>query len=123
MEPISRATLQRAASAALVEKERLIQRDFELKGQLAAEDFHKEIRRVAALGKVQYATSKPVPMGPIFDSMYRHIKTWFFDCDIRTNSGYESNSLMTIWVGWEEKRDRVEDERLLERRLEKETSW
>jgi len=122
MEPISRATLQRAASAALVEKERLIQRDFELKGQLAAEDFHKEIRRIAALGKVQYATSKPVPMGPIFDSMYRHIKTWFFDCDVRTSSGYDSQSLMTIWVGWEVK-ESVEDPQLQERRLEKETSW
>jgi hypothetical protein len=122
MQPISRSTLQHAFAAAIAEKERLIQREQELKGQLAAEDFHKEIRRIAALGKVQHAISKPVPFGVIFDNMLSYTKTWFFDCDVTTIRSVESPSLMTIRVGWEPK-ERVEDPRILERRLEKETSW
>ena len=50
MDPISRTQLNNARRAVLAEKERLAVRQQELKGQLAAEELYKEVRRVAESG-------------------------------------------------------------------------
>ena len=50
MDVITRKQLQNARAAAIAEKERIAHREQEIKGQLAAEEFYKEVRRVAEVG-------------------------------------------------------------------------
>jgi hypothetical protein len=69
MEPITRKQLQNARAAAEAEKERIAHRQQEIKGQLAAEEFYKEVQRVAEVGERTRASSKSMELGAAFDTL------------------------------------------------------
>jgi hypothetical protein len=118
MDPISRTQLNNARRAVLAEKERLAVRQQELKGQLAAEELYKEVRRVAESGEATYAESKHMSPGIAYDTMLYWTKEHFPDCDI--SSVYYSGPLWAVRVDWTPV---SESEALANRRHEKETSW
>jgi len=125
MEPITRTQLQNAAKNAVAEKEALIHRAQELKGQLAAEEFYKEIRRTAEAGYMTYASSKSMSLGLAFDTMLTWIKEHFPDCDVSTEIRHmEHSPTYAVRVDWSERIQYPPPTADLEtRRLEKETSW
>lgn len=117
MEPISRTQLQNARAAYLAEQDRLARRNLEIKGMLAAEEFYKEIRRIAENNKSTRATSSAMQPGVAFDSMLFWTKEHFPDCDVTT--AMISVDTWAVVVDWSPK----DDNDLHARRLEKETSW
>jgi len=125
MEPITRKQLQNAAAAAIVEKKRIAHREQEIKGQLAAEEFYKEIRRIAEVGETTQAASKSMELGVAFDTLLFWTKEHFPDCDVSTeirHLGYSPT--YAVRVDWSERIQSPPSVGDLEtRRLEKETSW
>jgi hypothetical protein len=117
MEPISRAQLLIARAAYIAEQERRAYREQELRGQLAAEEFYKDIRRIAENNKSTRATSSAMQPGVAFDSMLFWTKEHFPDCDVTT--AMISVDTWAVVVDWSPK----DDNDLHARRLEKETSW
>lgn len=119
MEPITRAQLQNARDAFLAEQERIAHREMEIKGQLAAEAFYKEIKDAAQVGRTQ-AVSKSMEPGVAFDTMLFWTTEHFPDCTISTEIRHIGNfPTYAIRVDWRI----TEQQTLEERRLEKETSW
>jgi len=101
MEPITRTQLQNAHAAAIAEKEYLVRRAQEIKGQLAAEEFYKEVLRIAELGEVTQASSKSMELGVAFDTMMFWTKEHFPDCDVTTEIRHIGNNpTYAIRVGW-----------------------
>jgi hypothetical protein len=101
MEPITRTQLQNAHAAAIAEKKRIARREQEIKGQLAAEEFYKEVRRIAELGEVTQASSKSMELGVAFDTMMFWTKEHFPDCDVTTEIRHIGNNpTYAIRVGW-----------------------
>lgn len=101
MEPITRTQLQNAHAAAIAEKKRIAHREQELKGQLAAEEFYKEVLRIAELGEVTQASSKSMELGVAFDTMMFWTKEHFPDCDVTTEIRHIGNNpTYAIRVGW-----------------------
>ena len=125
MEPITRAQLQNARAAAEAEKARIAHRQQEIKGQLAAEEFYKEIRRVAEVGERTRASSKSMELGVAFDTLLFWTKEHFPDCDVSTEIRHISHSpTYAVRVDWSEPIPYPQTTADLEaRRLEKETSW
>ena len=122
MEPITRAQLQNARAAAIAEKKRIAHREQEIKGQLAAEEFYKEIRRIAEVGESTRASSKSMELGVAFDTLLFWTKEHFPDCDVSTEIRHIGHSpTYAVRVDWSEQNSPPPD--LEERRLEKETSW
>jgi hypothetical protein len=122
MEPTTRKQLQDARAAAIAEKKRIAHREQEIKGQLAAEEFYKEIRRIAEVGESTQATSKSMELGVAFDTLLFWTKEHFPDCDVSTeirHIGYSPT--YAVRVDWSEQNSPPPD--LETRRLEKETSW
>ena len=120
MEPLTRAQLQNAHAAAVAEKARLAHRAQEIKGQLAAEEFCKEVLRVAETGESTQASSKSMELGVAFDTMLFWTKEHFPNCDVTMEIRHVGpNAAYAIRVGW----GPTEDEKIQDRRLEKETSW
>lgn len=120
MEPITRAQLQNAHAAAVAEKERLAHRAQEIKGQLAAEEFYNEIRRIADTGESTQASSKSMELGVAFDTMLFWTKEHFPNCDVTMEIRHVGPSATyAIRVSW----GATEEEKIQNRRLEKETSW
>ena len=122
MEPITRTQLQNARAAAIAEKKRIAHREQEIKGQLAAEEFYKEIRRIAEVGETTQAASKSMELGVAFDTLLFWTKEHFPDCDVSTeirHIGYSPT--YAVRVDWSEPVSSPPD--LEARRLEKETSW
>jgi hypothetical protein len=122
MEPITRKQLQDARAAAIAEKKRIAHREQEIKGQLAAEEFYKEVRRIAEVGESTQASSKSMELGVAFDTLLFWTKEHFPDCDVSTeirHIGYSPT--YAVRVDWSEPVSSPPD--LEERRLEKETSW
>lgn len=120
MEPITRAQLQNAHAAAVAEKARLAHRAQEIKGQLAAEEFYKEIQRVAELGESTQASSKSMELGVAFDTMLFWTKEHFPNCDITMEIRHLGpDATYAVRVSW----GATEEEKIQNRRLEKETSW
>jgi hypothetical protein len=121
MEPITRTQLQNARAVAIAEKERIVHREQELKGQLAAEEFYKEIRRIAEVGSTQ-ASSKSMELGVAFDTLLFWTKEHFPDCDVSTEIRHIGHSpTYAVRVDWSELVSHPPD--LETRRLEKATSW
>jgi len=101
MEPITRTQLQNARAAAIAEKNRIAHREQEVKGQLAAEEFYNGVRRIAQLGEVTEACSKPMELGIAFDSMLFWTKKHFPDCDVTMEIRHLGpNATYVIRVGW-----------------------
>ena len=101
MEPITRTQLQNARAAAIAEKKRIAHREQEIKGQLAAEEFYKEVLRIAELGEVTQASSKSMELGVAFDTMMFWTKEHFPDCDVTTEIRHIGNNpTYAIRVGW-----------------------
>jgi hypothetical protein len=122
MEPLTRKQLQNARAAAEAEKARIAHREQEIKGQLAAEEFYKEIRRVAEVGERTRASSKSMELGVAFDTLLFWTKEHFPDCDVSTEIRHIGHSpTYAVRVDWSEPIPYPPD--LEERRLEKETSW
>jgi hypothetical protein len=124
MEPITRAQLQNARAAAIAEKKRIAHREQEIKGQLAAEEFYKEVRRIAEVGESTRASSKSMELGVAFDTLLFWTKEHFPDCDVSTeirHIGYSPT--YAVRVDWSERIQPPPLEDLETRRLEKETSW
>jgi len=120
MEPLTRKQLQNAYAAAVAEKARIARRAQEIKGQLAAEEFYKEVLRVAEEGNSSQASSKSMELGIAFDTMLYWTKEHFPNCDITTEIRHMGNSpTYAIRVCW----GSTEEEKIQNRRLEKETSW
>jgi len=122
MEPITRKQLQDARAAAIAEKKRIAHREQEIKGQLAAEEFYKEVRRIAEVGESTQASSKSMELGVAFDTLLFWTKEHFPDCDVSTeirHIGYSPT--YAVRVDWSEPVSSPPD--LEARRLEKETSW
>jgi hypothetical protein len=121
MEPITRIQLQNAHAVAAAEKERAARRAQEIKGQLAAEEFYKEVRRIAEVGESMQASSKSMELGVAFDTMLFWTKEHFPNCDITMEIRHLGpNATYAIRVCWGRTN---ESEELQNRRLEKETSW
>ena len=122
MEPITRKQLQNARAAAEAEKARIAHREQEIKGQLAAEEFYKEIRRIAEVGESTGASSKSMELGPAFDTLLFWTKEHFPDCNVSTEIRHIGHSpTYAVRVDWGEPSPYPPD--LETRRLEKETSW
>ena len=122
MEPITRKQLQNAYNAAIAEKKRLDHRAQEIKGQLAAEEFYKEIRRIAEVGETTHASSKSMELGVAFDTLLFWTKEHFPDCNVSTEIRHIGHSpTYAVRVDWGEPVSSPPD--LETRRLEKETSW
>ena len=119
MELITRAQLQNASAAAAAEKARAAQREQEIKGQLAAEEFYKEIQRTAEFGAMTYACSKSMALGVAFDTMLYWTKEHFPDCDVTTEIRHMHDPTYGIRVSWAG----TPAETLEDRRLHKQTSW
>ena len=120
MEPITRTQLQTAHAAAVAEKARIAHRAQEVKGQLAAEEFYNEIRRIAETGESTQASSKSMELGVAFDTMLFWTKEHFPNCDVTMEIRHLGpNATYAIRVGW----GPTEEEKIQNRRLEKETSW
>jgi len=120
MEPITREQLQNAHAAAVAEKDRLARHAQEIKGQLAAEEFYKEVRRVAEVGEATQASSKSMELGVAFDTMLYWTKEHFPNCDVTTEIRHIGNSpTYAVRVGW----GPTPEDQLQSRRFEKETSW
>ena len=120
MEPITRKQLQNAYAEAVAEKERAARRAQEIKGQLAAEEFYKEVRRIAETGESTQASSKSMELGIAFDTMLYWTKEHFHDCDVSTEIRHIGHSpTYAVRVCW----GATEEEKIQNRRLEKETSW
>ncbi len=101
MEPITRAQLQSAHASAVAEKNRIAHREQELKGQLAAEEFYKAVKRIAELGEVTQASSKSMELGVAFDTMLFWTKEHFPDCDVTMEIRHLGpNATYAIRVGW-----------------------
>lgn len=116
MEPITRAQLQNASATAIAARMNAVRREQELRGQLAAEELYKEVRRIAALGGWTTATSKPMEPGIAFDMMLKWTKEHFPDCEVSVTT------TCAVRVDWSVLPD--DPKTVLEdRRLEKETSW
>jgi hypothetical protein len=120
MQPITRSQLQNAHAAAIAEKKRIARRQQELEGQMAAEDFYKEVRRIAEVGGSTQASSKSMELGIAFDALLSWTKEHFPDCDVSVEIRHIGhNPTYAVRVDWS-----VTEEDVLEtRRLEKETSW
>jgi hypothetical protein len=119
MEPITRTQLQNAAANAAAEKERRAHREQELKGQLIAEEFYKEIKRLAEAGAMQ-ASSRSMELGVAFDTLLFWTKEHFPDCNVSTEiRHFASNPTYAVRVDWSV----TEEQALEDRRLEKETGW
>lgn len=122
MEKITRAQLQNARAAAATEKARAAHREQEIKGQLIAEEFYKEIQRTAEAGYMTYASSRSLELGVAFDTLLFWTKEHFPDCDVSTEIRHMAQSpTYGVRVSWGEtgtSTDTLED-----RRLQKETSW
>ena len=125
MEPITRKQLQNARAAAEAEKERIAHRQQEIKGQLAAEEFYKEVRHTAEVGERTRASSKSMELGVAFDTMLFWTKEHFPDCDVSTEIRHIGHSpTYAVRVDWSEPIPYPQTTAELEtRRLEKETSW
>ena len=124
MEPITRSSLQNARAAAIAEKDRIAYREQELKGQLAAEEFYKEIRRTAEAGYMTYAASKSMELGVAFDSLLFWTKEHFPDCDVSTEIRHmEHSPTYGVRVSWAPPPYTDAASALEERRHQKETSW
>ena len=125
MEPITRKQLQTARAAAIAEKKRIAHREQEIKGQLAAEEFYKEVRRIADVGETTQAASKSMDLGVAFDTLLFWTKEHFPDCDVSTEIRHAGNSpTYAVRVDWSEPIPYPQTTADLEtRRLEKETSW
>ena len=125
MDVITRKQLQNAHAAAIAEKERIAHREQEIKGQLAAEEFYKEVRRVAEVGETTQAASKSMELGVAFDTLLFWTKEHFPDCDVSTEIRHAGNSpTYAVRVDWSEPIPYPQTTPELEaRRLEKETSW
>jgi len=125
MEPITRKQLQDARAAAIAEKKRIAHREQEIKGQLAAEEFYKEIRRIAEVGESTRASSKSMELGVAFDTLLFWTKEHFPDCDVSTEIRHIGHSpTYAVRVDWSEPIPYPQTTaELEERRLEKETSW
>jgi hypothetical protein len=122
MEPLTRKQLQNAYNAAIAEKKRIARREQELKGQLAAEEFYKEVRRVAEVGETTQAASKSMELGVAFDTLLFWTKEHFPDCNVSTEIRHIGHSpTYAVRVDWSEPIQSPPD--LETRRLEKETSW
>jgi ABC-type uncharacterized transport system substrate-binding protein len=122
MEPITRAQLQNASANAAAEKARAAHREQEIKGQLAAEEFYKEIRRTAEFGAMTYASSKSMALGVAFDTMLFWTKEHFPDCDVSTEIRHMAHDpTYAVRVSWGE--NATSTDALEDRRLHKETSW
>ena len=125
MDVITRKQLQNARAAAIAEKERIAHREQEIKGQLAAEEFYKEVRRVAEVGERTRVSSKSMELGVAFDTLLFWTKEHFPDCDVSTeirHIGYSPT--YAVRVDWSERIQYPPPTGDLEtRRLEKETSW
>ena len=122
MESITRKQLQNARAAADAEKDRIAHREQEIKGQLAAEEFYKEIRRIAEVGESTGASSKSMELGPAFDTLLFWTKEHFPDCNVSTEIRHIGHSpTYAVRVDWSEPISYPPD--LETRRLEKETSW
>ena len=122
MQPITRVQLQNAASAAIAEKARAAHREQELKGQLAAEEFYKEVRRTAEFGAMTYASSKSMELGVAFDTMLFWTKEHFPDCDVSTEIRHMAHDpTYAVRVSWGN--NTTSTDALEDRRLHKETSW
>ena len=120
MEPITREQLQNAHAAAVAEKDRIAHRAQEVKGQLAAEEFYKEVWRVAELGEATQASSKSMELGVAFDTMLYWTKEHFPNCDVTMEIRHVGpNATYAIRVGW----GSTPEDQLQSRRFEKETSW
>jgi hypothetical protein len=100
MEPLTRVQLQNAHAALIAERERIAHREQELNGQLAAEVFYKDIRRIAQAGGT-YASSKSMELGVAYDTMYAWILEHFPDCTISREVRHIGNSpTYAIRVDW-----------------------
>jgi hypothetical protein len=122
MEPITRKQLQDARAAAIAEKKRIAHREQEIKGQLAAEEFYKEVRRVAETGETTQAASKSMELGIAFDALLSWTKEHFPDCNVSVEIRHIGhNPTYAVRVDWGEPVSSPPD--LETRRLEKETSW
>jgi hypothetical protein len=122
MEPITRKQLQNAYDDAIAEKKRLAHRQEELKGQLAAEELYKEVRRTAEVGERTVVSSKSMELGVAFDTMLFWTKEHFPDCDVSVEIRHIGNNpTYAVRVDWSEQVQYHQD--LETRRLEKETSW
>jgi hypothetical protein len=121
MQPITRAQLQNARDAFLAEQERIAHREMEIKGQLAAEAFYREIKDAAQVGRTQ-AASKSMELGVAFDTLLFWTKEHFPDCNVSTEIRHIGHSpTYAVRVDWSEPIQSPPD--LETRRLEKETSW
>ena len=120
MDPITRSQLQNAHAAAIAEKKRIADREQEIKGQMAAEEFYKEVRRIAEVGESTQASSKSMELGVAFDALLSWTKEHFPDCNVSVEIRHIGhNPTYAVRVDWS-----VTEEEVLEtRRLEKETSW
>jgi hypothetical protein len=122
MDPITRSQLQNARAAALAEKKRIADRQQEIKGQLAAEEFYKEILRIAEVGETTHASSKSMELGVAFDALLSWTKEHFPDCNVSVEIRHIGhNPTYAVRVDWGEPVSSPPD--LETRRLEKETSW
>ena len=122
MEKITRTQLQNAHAAAVTEKARIAHREQEIKGQLIAEEFYKEIRRVAEVGAMTHVASRSLELGVAFDTLLFWTKEHFPNCDVTIEIRHMGpNATYGVRVAWgpiEAYTDTLED-----RRLQKETSW
>jgi hypothetical protein len=125
MEPITRTQLQNAYATAIAEKARIAHREQEIKGQLAAEEFYKEIRRVAEVGAMTSVASKSMQLGVAFDTLMHWTKEHFPDCDVSMEIRHMGpDATYGVRVSWAPLTDCESITHALEqRRLEKETSW
>lgn len=120
MEPITREQLQNAHAAAVAEKDRVARHAQEIKGQLAAEEFYKEVRRIAEVGEATQASSKSMGLGLAFDTMLYWTKEHFPNCDVTIEIRHMGpDATYGLRVGW----GQTEEEKIQTRRLDKETSW
>jgi hypothetical protein len=120
MEPITRKQLQNAYADAVAEKERVIHRAQEIKGQLAAEEFYKEVRRIAETGESTQASSKSMHLGVSFDTLLHWTKEHFPDCNVTIEIRHMGpDATYGVRVAW----GASDEEKIEDRRLQKETSW
>lgn len=85
MQPVSRSDLQNAPQTAMKKKSDAFIREQQLRGQLMAEAFYKEVLEAATSGKTHHK-STTVPAGLAFDSMLSWIKEHFPDCTVTVQS-------------------------------------
>jgi hypothetical protein len=131
MQPLTRTQLQNARETARIEKDKESIRQQELTGQLWAEQIYKRVKETAELGHPQYQCHWPSTFTAVaYNYALLKLREWFPDSKVDTVlhgvlSGYRDGGEVStsVRIRWGQSGDMPPSEELMERRLEKETSW